>query len=293
MIRVHISVNLTPGKRVLFKGAASVQNGEFSFEFIIPKDIDYSFGEGKISYYYSNGDNRDANGYFTGFTVGGSSDTTISDNEGPLIELFMNHTEFKSGDVTNSRPVLLAHINDKSGINISGTSIGHDLGGILDNDPQQYYKLNDFFESSVDDYTSGVITFPLDALEPGLHSIFVEAWDVLNNKGEASIEFIVAENEEQVLSNIFNYPNPFSAYTTFHFEHTLPDTELEVDISIFDTAGRLLKVISANAFTDGHQVSNIKWNGENGNTVSNGVYYYTINVRSNVLGIRWIVRLKN
>lgn len=275
-------------KQILFKGAASVENGRFTFEFIVPKDIDYSFGEGKISYYYSNEENDlDASGFFNSFIIGGSLDENIDDEEGPEIALYMNHTDFQSGDITNSRPVLLAFINDDTGINISGTSIGHDLGAILDDDKQQYYLLNDFFESSIDDYTSGTIEFPLDRLDPGLHTIYVEAWDLLNNKGEASIEFIVADEEEQVLDNIFNYPNPFGQQTAFHFEHTLPDTDLDVEIYVHDISGRLVKVIRANAFTDGHQVTGIKWSGlgENEYKLPNGVYYYTIDVFSSVLGI--------
>lgn len=34
---------------ILFKGKATVKNGEFEFEFIVPKDISYTFGKGKIS----------------------------------------------------------------------------------------------------------------------------------------------------------------------------------------------------------------------------------------------------
>jgi hypothetical protein len=274
-------------KQVLFKGSASVVNGEFSFEFIIPKDIDYRYGEGKISYYYDNLDNIDATGYFDAFTIGGSTDEELTDQEGPQITLYLNHTGFRSGDVTSNRPVLLAFLNDETGINISGTSIGHDPGAILDGDQQQYFRLNDFFESSVDDYSSGMIEFPLDRLDPGLHTLYVEAWDLLNNKGEASIEFIVANEEEQVLSGIFNYPNPLSDRTFFHFEHTLPDTDLDVTLFIYDIGGRLVKTLRANAFTDGHQVSGIRWEGnaENGQKLPNGVYYYTIEVDSSVLGV--------
>jgi hypothetical protein len=274
-------------KQVLFKGSASVVDGEFSFEFILPKDIDYRYGNGKISYYYSNGDNKDANGFFTGITIGGSSKDEIVDDEGPVIDLYMNHTDFESGDVTNSRPVLLAFLSDESGINISGSSIGHDPGATLDSDQQQYYRLNDFFESAKDDYTSGSIVFPLDRLEPGLHNIHVEAWDILNNKGEASIEFIVADEEEQVLKNLFTYPNPFSVETFFHFEHTLPDSDLDVLISIYDLSGRRVKTIETNAFTDGHTVKGIKWDGlsDPGKSIPNGIYIYTIEVYSSVLGI--------
>ena len=274
-------------KQILFKGAATVKNGEFSFEFILPKDIDYRLGEGKLSYYYSNGDNRDANGYFTGFIIGGSSDDVLTDNEGPAISLYLNHTEFVSGDVTNARPVLLAHLSDASGINISGTSIGHDLKAVLDGQLANGYRLNDFFQSATDDYTSGEVSFPLDRLEPGEHTLYLEAWDILNNKGEATIDFIVADEEEQVLTRLFNYPNPVIDHTSFYFEHTLPDSELDVRITIFDLSGRLVKTIDALAFTDGYRINHIDWDGtgDGNNPLPDGVYVYHIRVISASLGL--------
>ena len=38
-------------KNVLYKGKSTVTNGYFDFTFIVPKDINYSFGIGKISLY--------------------------------------------------------------------------------------------------------------------------------------------------------------------------------------------------------------------------------------------------
>jgi hypothetical protein len=42
-------------KSIIFKGKSKITNGYFSFRFIVPKDIDYVVGEGKISY-YANGE---------------------------------------------------------------------------------------------------------------------------------------------------------------------------------------------------------------------------------------------
>jgi hypothetical protein len=68
-------------KNILFKGRAKVNNGLFTLSFVVPKDINYQFGNGKISYYTENGV-LDGNGAFTNIIVGGSGDST-SDREGP------------------------------------------------------------------------------------------------------------------------------------------------------------------------------------------------------------------
>lgn len=58
-------------KNVLYKGKASVVNGEFSYTFIVPKDIAYQVGRGRLSYYAHNG-SQDASGYYDSLLIGGS-----------------------------------------------------------------------------------------------------------------------------------------------------------------------------------------------------------------------------
>ena len=55
---------------ILYKGSASVKNGVFSFSFVVPKDIAYNFGSGRISYYaVSNDSLTDASGFDSSFTI--------------------------------------------------------------------------------------------------------------------------------------------------------------------------------------------------------------------------------
>ncbi|MBL0103380.1 MAG: hypothetical protein IPP51_06215 [Bacteroidetes bacterium] len=69
-------------KNVIYSGRASVVNGDFSFSFIVPKDISYRFGSGKISYYAHNA-TSDASGYDTSITVGGVNTNSVADIDGP------------------------------------------------------------------------------------------------------------------------------------------------------------------------------------------------------------------
>ena len=97
----------------------AVRNGEFNFQFIVPKDINYQFGPGTISYYAENGV-IDGNGKFNGFVVGGSG-AVSADNEGPEIRAWLNDEKFVNGGLTNEKPVLILKLRDSSGINILGT----------------------------------------------------------------------------------------------------------------------------------------------------------------------------
>ena len=225
-------------KNVLFKGAATVENGEFTITFVLPKDINYRFGQGRISMYAHNGTSLDAAGYFDDVIIGGSSDEVVTDDEGPTIELFMNDTNFKDGGITNKNATLLVHLADDLGINTSGTSIGHDLTATIDDD--QVYVLNNFYKANIDNAKRGVASFPLNDLSVGMHTARVKAWDLANNSAEATITFEVLDGEQTKVSNLYIYPNPVSSFDweTLVFEHDLLGNDLLLELDIFNTAGQ-------------------------------------------------------
>jgi len=177
-------------RNILFKGSATVTNGAFEFTFVVPQDINYDFGEGRISYYAHDGA-RDAAGNFNDLIVGGTDPNAVADDEGPEMQLFMNDQNFVFGGSTNDSPTLLVLLSDDLGINVSGTSIGHDITAVIDEDTRNSVVLNEFYEANTDDYTSGTARYPLKNLEEGRHTITVKAWDVSNNSTEQLIEFVV------------------------------------------------------------------------------------------------------
>jgi len=272
-------------KNILFKGTSKVNAGLFTVELTLPKDINYEFGKGKISYYYDNKDNLDAAGYFNQFIIGGSVENPVTETDGPEISLYINHTGFKPGDITSNKPIVLAYITDDTGINVSGNSIGHDIKAVLNDDPNNAYILNDFWKPEPDNFKAGWIQSPLGQLEEGNHSIYFEAWDILNNRGSATLDFVVATSEEQAIKNLMNFPNPVVDQTRFYFEHTLPDATLELNIHIFDLNGKHVKTIISNAYTDGFKSEDTVWDGLDfsGNKIPPGVYIYSIKVYSRIL----------
>ena len=267
-------------KNILFKGTASVKDGLFSFEFVVPKDIDYNFGFGKISYYAEDG-TRDANGFYNNIIIGGTSPNPIVDDQGPIVDVFMNTEDFVSGGTTSKDPVLLVNISDDNGINIGGISIGHDLTAVLDDQTQDTYVLNDFYTAELDNFSKGTVRFPLFDIEEGLHRINVKAWDTSNNSGQGSTEFLVFNSEESVLKHVLNYPNPFTTNTNFQFEHQLSGQDLQILVQIFTVSGRLVKTIEKDIYADGFRVTDVNWDGKDdyGDRLARGVYLYRIKVK--------------
>lgn len=262
---------------VLFKGKAKVTNGLFSFTFITPKDINYNYGNGKISYYAENGI-ADANGALTNIITGGINTAAIDDKEGPVVKAWLNDEKFINGGLCNEMPILIVRLKDSAGINTSGIGTGHSITAVLDNNNRMLFELNDFYEADTDSYQSGKIRFQLPKLEPGRHTITIKAWDVFNNYGEYLLEFIVAKDEGLSLSHVLNYPNPFTTNTAFWFEHNHPGEDLKVNIRIFTVTGKLVKTIQQTINTPGNRSCEVQWDGrdEYGAKIGRGAYIYQI-----------------
>lgn len=268
-------------RNILYKGKASVNQGDFKFSFIVPKDIAYKYDYGKISYYAENGI-TDAHGYFTNFIIGGFSSNPVVDTQGPSIKLFINDEKFVNGGITDENPFLLAFVEDSNGINTVGNSIGHDIIATMDNISEKSIVLNDYYESNIDDYTSGRIRYPYFDLPDGPHQVKLKVWDVLNNSSENSIDFVVAKSAELALDHVLNYPNPFTTQTQFYFEHNNNSGSLDVQIQIFTISGKLIKTLDNYITTTGNRSGPIPWDGRDdfGDKIGRGVYIYKLKVKT-------------
>lgn len=265
----------------LYKGKASVTNGNFEFTFIVPKDINYAFDFGKISYYAENG-TFDAIGSDTRVYVGGVDPNGINDDIGPDMDIYLNDENFVNGGITDETPQLIVKIFDENGINAVGNGIGHDLTAILDGKTSEPFVLNDYFTSDLDSYQSGEIKYNFTTIEPGTHTLTVKIWDVNNNSSEKTIEFEVREKEELSLEHVLNYPNPFTTSTEFFFEHNQCCTSLDAQIQILTVSGKLVKTINQPVQTVGYRSEGIHWNGRDdfGDQLAKGVYIYRLLVRT-------------
>ena len=265
----------------LFRGKSTVENGIFSFDFIVPKDIKIAYGKGKMSFYAENGD-LDKAGYNFDVVVGGINANAPDDSVGPEINLFMNDESFIDGGNTNASPNLIAVLSDASGINTSITAVDHDIVGVLDGDTSNPIILNDFYETELNDFSKGKVTYTLRDLEVGPHTLKIKAWDTYNNSSETTLNFVVVSDALLNLENVLNYPNPFVNYTEFWFNHNKPNEPLEVQVQVFTVSGKLVKTINRNIQTTGNLSRSITWNGldDFGNKIGKGVYVYKLRVKS-------------
>jgi hypothetical protein len=271
--------NFKMRKSIMYRGKASVSNGEFTFSFVVPKDIDYAFGPGRISYYAADGVN-DANGFNESFIVGGTNPNAPTDGDGPKIDLFMNDNKFVAGSITNESPDLLGVLFDDNGINTVGNGIGHDLVAVLDENTEKSIVLNDFYQADLNSYQSGIVRYPFTKLSEGKHTLTLRAWDVYNNSNTANTDFVVSSSANLALQHVLNYPNPFTTYTKFMFEHNKPCETLDVSIQVFTVSGRLVKTLETLVKCEGFRSEQITWDGldDFGDRIGRGVYVYRLKV---------------
>ncbi len=257
---------------VLFRGNVSVKQGEFSYSFEVPKEIDYRIGNGLIRN-YSKDATTDANGSVSTFKLGGSPGTTLPDLSGPSLRIFLDNENFKSGNKVSKAPLFIAYLEDDSGINTTGSAIGHDITAVIDKQTDKMITLNDFFQSGLDTYKNGKVLFQLPELPDGEHTLKFKAWDLANNSTEIEIRFIVSSG--LVIRKVTTFPNPFKEYTDFIAEYNRFSEKMNIKIEIFNQQGTQVDQIITDSGSSSFASQPIRWfPGLNNQRLSAGMYYY-------------------
>ncbi len=264
---------------LIYSGKVPVQNGEFSADFTLPKDINYSYGNGLMSLYAYSSD-AEAQGEFSNFIVGGMNHNAVPDEEAPEIQLFIDDERFVDGSLTNENPLIIAYIKDKNGINTSGAGIGHDLTAKITGATNKTYNLNQFYESPLNADENGTLTYKLYNLNEGEHELTLRVWDIYNNSSTATVRFKVVKSNVIEIENLYNYPNPMDDNTNFVFDHNQIDNEINVKVRIYNVVGQLVKTIRQSSYGTSMRNSPIKWDGtsDNGVSLPAGIYIYNVSV---------------
>ncbi|UFH31535.1 type IX secretion system sortase PorU [Chryseobacterium sp. C-71] len=280
----------------IVKASGTAVNGVFTVEFYVPKDINYAVGEGRLLGY---ADNKSIDVFNNqSVQVGDINPNGINDNEPPRVKLYMNNTNFANGGITDQNPMLLACVTDDTGINSTGSGIGHDITVYLDGQIINTIVLNDFFASGegngclnpgLADYQKGNVSYPFRNLAIGQHQLTFKVWDINNNSTTETLNFEVKDEADQhlVINRPLNWPNPFTNKTYIHFEHNCDDI-LDVNVQIYTITGKLVRTLSqpvvAEPFLQGFRTPRqaIEWDGKDdfGDTVAKGTYIFKIFAKS-------------
>jgi len=263
----------TDRTKTLYQGSDSISQGVFRFTFAVPKDISYTEGCGLMTLYAVDNDlTETAHGQTDDFLLSGS-EVAGNDSIGPSIYCYLNTRSFSNGDKVNATPYFFAELYDESGINASGSSIGHDLELVIDGELSQTYNLNDYFNFDFGDYRSGTVGFSIPELSKGSHTLLFRAWDVLNNSSVSRLSFQVTDDASTGDMNVICTKNPAWDQTTFLITQSMAVTDMDVVMDVFDLSGRqLYKREMKGAVTDGVSVLNWNLSLSGGSLLHTGVY---------------------
>lgn len=264
---------------VIFNGKTEVINGRFSIQFTVPRDISYRYGQGMVSYYATDY-THEAAGKFEDFVIGGFYEDAELDGTPPQVRLYIDDERFVSGGVTGDSPMLIAYVEDESGINTTGTGIGHDLVATLTGPTSNSFILNDWFVAEMGNQGKGVIRYRMQDLQEGDYTLSLKVWDIYNNSGTAEVSFRVVNSGLMVIEDPQCLPNPVTDQAAFSFGHNQIGNNMDVHIRIYDLMGRMVNELHEQVYGTSTRMNPIPWNGcgANGSRLSKGVYVYVITV---------------
>ena len=261
---------------VVYMGNNEVKDGEFSVSFNVPLDISYAKDNGKMNFYaYDEETGMDANGSYSKYQFSGTGSDLNYGDEGPeILSMFLNSESFKDGDNVNETPFFVARVFDEEGINMTGSGLGHDITICIDNSANLTYTLNSYYTPI--DENEGEIKFSIPALSPGKHQLVFKVWDILNNSSTDSLTFNVVAGLKPHLYDITATNVPARDNTYFLLSHDRPESEIEVEVSVYDLAGRAVwtrKEVGSSSWLKQYP---IEWNltDGSGQRVGSGVYLY-------------------
>ena len=268
-------------ENAVFHGQASIRDGQFEIEFIIPKSINPAVGSGKLSLYaFSETNGNDVTGIQAPVKIGSLEKLPGTDSKGPTIELYMGDTTFVDGGIASSNSRIVAILSDESGINISNFKPQNNITAVLDD--TLTFMLNKYYQSDVDNPKRGKVSYPVDDIKPGLHHITLRASDTFSNTSSASISFTVSDQPGIQIEQWISYPNPVASSTTFHFKHNRSGEDLEAVVTVYDQVGQPMTSNTYLVNGSAYQVYLPVWDATTGSgtKLTAGLYLLKLSVRS-------------
>ena len=275
----------------------SVNGGHFTVRVIIPSEVNNEYDNYSPSminlYAYDSRDTLEAKGANSDFYIYGYEDDEVADTIGPnIITMGLNDETFVNGSDVNESPLLLATVSDDSGVNFSSAGIGHSMTLTLDGTISYNDLLSYYTPHFAEEGTLGSISYQLNDLATGPHTLRLRVWDVYNNVSEKTISFNVVKGLAPEIADVYCAANPASVETSFYVKHNRPDAVVTVTIEVYDLLGRRVWSTTQSGRSDMYTSTPVTWDltDAGGRRVPRGIYVYRATISTD--GIKEATKAK-
>ncbi|MEO0899862.1 MAG: C25 family cysteine peptidase [Bacteroidota bacterium] len=218
----------------------------------------------------------------------------VNDDKNPILDVTFDGKHIMDGDIVSPQPEIIIEVNDENQFVAvddtntfelyfkRGVSAGIEFERIfIEGEPRIDWQPGQLPENRARLYFNPGMTEPL---EDGEYTLRVQGQDKNGNaagRGGNFYEIKFSVENASTITQVLNYPNPFSTSTRFVYTLTGADLPELFQIHIYTISGRMVKMIDLLELGEvyfGHNITNYAWDGtdEYGDPLANGVYLYRV-----------------
>jgi len=211
-----------------------------------------------------------------------------ADKFNPLLDVTFDGVHILNRDIVSARPQIVVKLKDESKfLSLADTSLMKVQIQFPDGSLRTYKFDNDTLRFTPANISSGENTATI-AFSPSLsgenddYVLIISGKDVAGNTAgnlDYHIDFRVIS--KPMISNLLNYPNPFTRSTAFVFTVTGSVVPQNIRIQILTVTGKIIREITKDELGPlhiGRNITDFRWDGTDmyGQKVANGVYLYRV-----------------
>ena len=219
-----------------------------------------------------------------------------TDNYKPVLDITFDGVHILNNDIVSANPHILIKLKDESKYLLLDDTASFKIQlQYPDGRVRRFYFTNDTLRftpatpGSTDNTAS--VDFTPYLPQDGTYQLIIHAQDKTGNPaGNADYSISFDVYNKPMISNMFNYPNPFTTSTAFVFTITGSQLPQNIRIQILTITGKIVREITQAELGPlhiGRNITEFKWDGTDqyGQKLANGVYLYRVltNLNGNAL----------
>ena len=219
------------------------------------------------------------------------------DTKNPLLDVTFDGRHILNNDIVSPVSEILITLKDENEFLVMDNDTDTTLFGIYLTDPDGILQRIPFMDASGNTVMQWIpaeaqhkrfkIIYPALFEKSGKYTLMVQGADRSGNlSGDLEYKITFEVIHESMITNLMNYPNPFSTSTRFVFTLTGSEVPDDIIIQIMTVTGKVVREITEDQLGPihiGRNITEYAWDGKDefGDPLANGVYLYRVKSKIN------------